>query len=161
MYRALVGIMLLAALVFGVFWAISISESIESTPITSSRPFTSTTSSAPSVPSWRTSSTRYYGGDYLKLQGVVVYDGTQFIITNKDEFHWVNVKLEINGGLFSSGYTYSVSRIPVGTWHIDVSNFSKRSGEIFNPFAVKPRSLRISTYNDEGEMTGFGERNWD
>jgi len=135
----------------------------ESVPSDNLMPDSHSTTSVtkPSVPSWQTSSTEYAEEDYLNLKGTVRYDGVQFIITNTNDFHWVNVELDLNGGLWSSGYVYRIPRIPVGTWYIDVTNFTKKNGEIFNPFSMRPLRLAITAYNDAGEVTGFGMHSWE
>ena len=39
-----------------------------------------------------------------EIHPIVQFTGTQFIIKNDDSFDWSNVKLELNGGIFSGGY---------------------------------------------------------
>lgn len=113
-----------------------------------------------SIPSSVTSTTEFNGEDALDLRGTVRYTGTEFELTNSSSFHWVNVELDLNGGLWASGYVYTIARIPPGTWHISTTNFVKKGGEMFNPFTHRPQSMVIMTKNSRGTITGYGSWKW-
>ena len=121
---------------------------------------TAVSSSAPASPVTHASTTSVSAPTYNDLHGKVVFTGTEFIITNADSYTWENVLLNLNGGTWSYGCTYRVKQIPPGTWHIDVSNFAKKDGTIFNPLTTKPLRLEISTYDATGKMTGYGAIDW-
>jgi len=148
----IVVILLLAGAFFG--WLFFLA------PIEYPEPLTQPAQTETSIPSSVTSTSKFNGEDLLDLRGAILYTGTEFVLTNSDSFHWVNVELDLNGGLWTSGYVYTVARIPPGTWHIDATNFVKKGGEMFNPFTHRPQSMSITTKNSAGIMTGFASRKW-
>lgn len=85
----------------------------------------------------------------------MLFDGSQFIITNHDNYDWTNVEFELNGSTFSSGYLLRSARIRAGeTYTVGALQFSKNDGTRFNPFSMKPQKLSISCKTPGGKM-GF------
>lgn len=91
----------------------------------------------------------------------ISFDGTQFQIENKDDFDWIDVKLEVNPGMFSSGYTYKARVLKAGeSYTVGAMQFAKSDGERFNPFTHKPKSLQI-TCKKPGGGSGFYYGEWE
>jgi hypothetical protein len=81
----------------------------------------------------------------VELVALVTYDGAQFTITNGNNFSWDNVKLELNGKTFSSGYVLNAQQIaPQSTYTVGAMQFANSDGLVFNPFTHKPLSISIS-----------------
>jgi len=79
------------------------------------------------------------------LDATVVFTGTQFVISNNNDFDWTNVKLEINSGLIRGGYTLRAGRMSAGqTYTVGAAQFSKADGERFNPFTHKVKNITIT-----------------
>jgi len=75
-----------------------------------------------------------------RLEGSVLFTGTQFIITNNDSCDWTNVELEVN-----NGYSLHVEKIPAGTTStVGAMQFSNSKGERFNPYTLKLKSFVIT-----------------
>lgn len=88
------------------------------------------------------------------------FDGTQFIVTNNNDYDWLGCKFEVNSGLFKGGYIYKTSE-PVGAkgiYTIGALQFAKDSGERFNPFSLKPQNFRATCSTDDGKyLSYYGE----
>ena len=94
------------------------------------------------------------------LNATVIFNGTQFVIANRDSFDWTNVKLEINSKTFSSGYTLRTSIIEAGeTYTVGAMQFAKSDGERFNPFTHKATNL--SVWCDTPKGKGFYYGTWE
>jgi len=79
------------------------------------------------------------------LNATVVFTGSQFVISNHNNFDWTNVKLEINSGIIRGGYTLRVGRMSAGqTYTVGAAQFSKSDGERFNPFTHKVKNITIT-----------------
>jgi len=70
-------------------------------------PFETPTAKAPAPPPPRT-----------ELNAQVRFTGTQFVITNKESVDLTNVKMEINGGIFSGGYQLLHDRMKANETYI-------------------------------------------
>ena len=91
-----------------------------------------------------------------ELSVSVLFDGTQFHITNRESVDWINVLLDINSGWIRSGYTYTVPIIPAGsTYSVGVLNFAKKDGTRFNPFTTKPTGIYIYCSTAIGKRSTF------
>ena len=78
------------------------------------------------------------------LNASITFDGTQFIITNKDNYAWTSVKFMLNSGIISGGYVLRYSRIEAKTTYtVGVLQFAKSDGTRFNPNIMKPQSIVI------------------
>ncbi|MCC5786151.1 MAG: zinc ribbon domain-containing protein [Phycisphaerales bacterium] len=83
----------------------------------------------------------------------IIFTGTQFVIENKNEYDWTNVRMIVNSGILSGGYALRVSRLAAGeTYTVGAAQFTKSDGERFNPFSHKPRNFTI--HCNEGLFTG-------
>jgi len=79
------------------------------------------------------------------LDATVVFTGTQFVISNHNNYDWTNVKLEINSGIIRGGYTLRAGRISAGqTYTVGAAQFSKSDGTRFNPFTHKVKNITIT-----------------
>ncbi len=80
-----------------------------------------------------------------ELNGKVTYNAVAFKVDNPENYTWTNCKFEINGGTFSSGYTFkSASGIKANdSLIIPFSEFTK-DGKRFNFYEQKPENLFIS-----------------
>jgi len=84
------------------------------------------------------------------LKAKIEFNGTQFIITNNDNYDWTSVKFKINSGIISDGYVLKYSRIVRGTTYtVGAMQFSKSDGTRLNPFTTKPKSIFI--FADQGD----------
>jgi len=96
---------------------------------------------------------------YVDLDASVRFTGTQFQITNKNNFNWTNVELEINPGLLKSGYKLDAGLMKAGeTYTVGAMQFAKPDGTRFNPFTMKPQSIDI--YCDTPRGKGFYSAKW-
>ena len=96
------------------------------------------------------------------LDAVVKFSGTQFVITNKGASDWVNVKMEINGGIIRGGYALKHWRIGAGQTHTaGALTFAKGDGTRFNPLLMKPRNFDIYTLDENGIIKGSWHGGWD
>lgn len=99
---------------------------------------------------------------FIDLKSSVSFDGSQFTISNNDEFDWLNVKFELNSpaGLSGSGYKLTYPRIVAGqTYTVGAMQFTKEDGTRFNPFTTKPLTIVIICDTPNGK-TGIGGGNW-
>lgn len=89
------------------------------------------------------------------LNGAVRFTGTQFVITNNDNFDWTNAEFTINPGW--NGYKLTAGELKAGeTYTVGAAQFTKSDGERFNPFTHKPKSFLIRAETPKGEgYTGF------
>ncbi len=88
----------------------------------------------------------------IELNVEARFTGTQFIIVNKNDFIWTNVKLDINTGTFRSGYVYRVKNIlPNKKYTIGAAQFTKSDGTRLNPFAIKPKTIFIICDTPKGK----------
>lgn len=72
------------------------------------------------------------------------FTGTTFIVKNLDKYDCVDSKLEINGGVFSSGYVIEGYTLESGeTYEVGALQFAKKDGTRFNPLEVKPLNFYI------------------
>ena len=96
----------------------------------------------------------------VDLNASVRFTGTQFIITNNDDFNWHNVELDVNSGTFKSGYLYDTSIMLSGqTYKIGAAQFAKKDGTRFNPFKMKPQNITITCELDNNR-DGFYYATW-
>ena len=94
------------------------------------------------------------------LSATVSFDGSQFIISNLDNFNWMNVELEVNGALFKSGYKLKAGTMVAGTvYTVGALQFAKPDGTRLNPFTVKPQSFEIQCDLPEGK-SGWYSATW-
>lgn len=96
----------------------------------------------------------------IELDAGITYDGTQFIITNNDNFDWTDVVFDLNAtGAFSSGYILHADLIRSGnTYTVGAMQFAKSDGTLFNPFTTKPISINITCKADGKD--GYWSGGW-
>lgn len=81
----------------------------------------------------------------IDLEASIRFTGTQFMVTNQDNFDWFDCKLDLNGGLFSDGYVIRVPIIPTqDTFTVGAMQFAKGDGTRFNPLTMKPQNLFVT-----------------
>jgi hypothetical protein len=95
----------------------------------------------------------------VTLNAQVRYVDGQLIITNDDDFAWVNVEFDLNPETRSSGYTYRAGRIEAHAMYtIGSRQFANSDGTMFDPLTQKP--LRLSIHVDTPDSKDgwwFGE----
>ena len=88
----------------------------------------------------------------INLNASVRFTGTQFIIENDDNFDWLNVKMEVNGSFFKSGFILETYRMEAGeTYTVGALQFAKKDGTRFNPITYTPQKFDISCDTPKGE----------
>ncbi len=76
----------------------------------------------------------------VELSPNIRFDGTQFHITNNNDFDWVNVTFKVN-----SVYKLNASLIAAKTeYTVGAMQFAKDDGTRFNPFTTKANDIYIS-----------------
>lgn len=83
----------------------------------------------------------------VTLHAEVSFTGTQFVIKNLGPEDWSDVKFDLNGGVFSSGYVYRTDRLDheqKGT--VGALQFADSDGKRFNPLQVKPQKMTITAH---------------
>jgi len=96
----------------------------------------------------------------IDLQANVRFDGSQFIITNRDSFDWTSVKLEVNSGLLTGGYVLKAKQLEAGhTYTVGALQFAKSDGTRLNPFTTKPQ--KFSIWCDVPRGKGFWYREFE
>lgn len=93
----------------------------------------------------------------IDINASVTFTGTQFTITNNDDFDWTDCKLEVNSGFVKSGYVLYAGVIKAGTTYtVGTLQFAKNDGTRFNPFLVKPQNMSISCNTEKGHAFYYG-----
>lgn len=88
----------------------------------------------------------------IDLNASVTLQGTQFLITNKNNFDWTNIKMEVNRGLTTPGFAYNANKIPAGkTFTVTCSKFLKLDGTPFNPSTIQLLKFSIACDTPEGD----------
>lgn len=91
----------------------------------------------------------------VELQAAVRYAGTQFIISNNNDFDWNNVALELN-----DTFALTVDYIPAGDeYSVSAIQFTKNDGTRFNPVLQKPLKFDITVKDANGQMS-FWHGGW-
>jgi hypothetical protein len=92
-----------------------------------------------------------------ELSASVRFTGTQFVITNNESFDLTNIKMEINGGIFSGGYELRHNRMKANeTYTVGALQFADSDGKRFNPFQMKPQKFTISADSSIGHLFYVG-----
>lgn len=95
----------------------------------------------------------------LGINAEVTFDGTQFVISNKDDFDWTNVKVEVNGGVVFPGFSYSIPKIvSQQSYTVLAGRFFKPDGSKFDPSTIEIQRFIISCDTPKG--TGSWSSNW-
>ncbi len=86
------------------------------------------------------------------LNASVTFDSTQFVVVNKDNFDWTEVKMEVNGGLISPGFSSNLNKISAGeTRTVPCTKFLNPDSTQFNPSATKIQRFEITCQTPKGE----------
>ena len=97
----------------------------------------------------------------INLNASVRFTGTQFIIENRDNFDWLNVKMEVNGSFLKSGFILETDRMEAGgTYTVGCLQFAKKDGTRFNPVTYKPQKFDIGCDTPKGE-NAFWTGSWE
>lgn len=95
-----------------------------------------------------------------RINARVQFSGSQFVISNLDPFPWRDVKMEINGGVFSGGYELRHPVIEANqVYTVGAMQFANGDGVRFNPFQMKPKKFSICATTPNGLACYVGE--WD
>jgi len=95
----------------------------------------------------------------LQLDATISLSGTQFTITNNNDFDWNNVDLQINPGIISNGFEYKSGTLVLAghTYTVQCSQFANSDGVMFNPLVYKLETFYINCDNDgDGLIDGSG-----
>ena len=97
----------------------------------------------------------------IYLNASVSFTGTQFIIKNNDNYDWLNIKMEVNGGLWKGGFILKYDRVIAGeTYTVGALQFAKGDGTRLNPFVIKPNSFDIYCYDSKGDLIASWHGGW-
>jgi hypothetical protein len=96
---------------------------------------------------------------FESLDAVIRFDGFQFKITNKDDFAWYDVRIDVNGGLTHSGYLHRPGTL-VGRqiYTAPATAFSDEDGNRFNPVTDSPRQMTITCDLEDGKTARYTKR---
>lgn len=95
----------------------------------------------------------------VAIDCVIGYLGGAFIVMNNDPFDWTDVKLDVNGGLWSSGWVVRLPRVKAKAGvTIRAEQLAKGDGQMFNPATHRPRHATISCETPYGH--GFHYNEW-
>jgi hypothetical protein len=87
----------------------------------------------------------------IGLNAVVTFDGTRFVISNKDNFDWTNVQMEINEVVAVPGFSYSIPKIAAqGTYTVFANRFFTPGGSQFDPTTTKIQRFTIACDTPKG-----------
>jgi hypothetical protein len=98
------------------------------------------------------------------LKAYVRFTGTQFLIINKNQFDWTNVRIEINADnsqdhplhetVAPSAFRLMVSGINTGeAYSVGVTQFRREDGAKLDPVTTRPENIRI--WSDTPHGRGF------
>jgi hypothetical protein len=88
------------------------------------------------------------------LNAAVTFDDTQFVISNKDDFDWTNVKMEVNGGVVFPGFSYSIPSIAAEkTYTVFGNRFFKPDGLQFDPATTIIQRFTIACDTPKGRAS--------
>ena len=74
-----------------------------------------------------------------QTQASVNFTGTQFVITNKNDFDWDKAEIIVN-----EKYRYEIGGMKAGsTYEVGAGQFTDSKNNRFNPFESKPQEIRI------------------
>lgn len=87
----------------------------------------------------------------IGLNAEVTLDGTQFVISNKDNFDWTNVQMEINEVVAIPGFSCSIPEIAAGgTYTVFANRFFTPDGSQFDPSTTKIQTFTIACDTPKG-----------
>jgi len=91
--------------------------------------------------------------EVVDLKASVKFSGTQFIITNNNNFDWIDVEITVNpSGFLMRGFVLKTPRMQTGeTYTVGAMQFAKADGTRFNPYTTKPQELSIWCNTSKGK----------
>ena len=96
------------------------------------------------------------GSSTTRLNANVLFTGAKFLISNKDSFDWENVRLEIVSGTLGSGFSLKIPKISAGeTFKVSASEFTKKDGTRFNPYAMKLQRFWIQCETPSSQNASY------
>jgi len=90
----------------------------------------------------------------VDLEASVTFDGTQFHVTNNNDFAWNDAKFTLNETYY---YTASIDMEPKTEYTIGAAVFSKKDGTRFNPFTQKHSRMFIQVKTENGYISSAFE----
>ena len=94
-----------------------------------------------------------------RLDVSVRFDGAQFTVTNIGKTTWLDVRVDINGGLDHRGYaTAPTSFGPGQSMTFDAVAFTNKAGKAYDPATEKPAQLRITCRTADGSKAQYLRR---
>lgn len=96
------------------------------------------------------------------IEAYVDFDGTQFIISNIDQYTCQNSRMQVNGDYTLEGYDLesaieSASKSgEAAVYKVGAAQFTKGNGTRFNPFTTKPQNFSISCRGSNELQSAFG-----
>lgn len=93
----------------------------------------------------------------IVIQPTVAYSGTEFTITNNDNFDWTEVNMTVNPHGFNGGFHLFLSRVAAGeSYTVGAMQFAESDGRRFNHFADKLLTMTISCKTSQGNALWLG-----
>jgi len=90
-----------------------------------------------------------------EIVALVNFTGTQFVISNLNNFDWNDIEIDVNYGFIKSGYIYRANKMRANTaYEIGAMQFAKK-GARFNPFTMKPEKIKITINRNRTKDTLF------
>ncbi len=116
---------------------------------TSTQPQKGPSAAAPKAPAPAQSTKR-------GLNASVVLGDAEIHITNRNDFAWNNVAMDLNGvHVFGSNFVYQCATLGAGETHtVAAKDFTLDDGTRFNPFSIKIQSLFVSCATPKGTASG-------
>jgi hypothetical protein len=92
----------------------------------------------------------------VELEASISFDGTQFHITNNNNFTWIDAKFKLNDDY---KYSATMSLQPGNEYTVGALQFTKDDGTRFNPFTSKALKMSVSCQTSDGK-TGHVSVGW-
>ena len=94
------------------------------------------------------------------LNAEVRFTGGSFRVTNHDAFNWTNCRLEVNGGVFRSGYELGVWIVQSHSTYVgNPFRFAKSDGERLDLNRIRPNNMTIACDTPTGR--GYFAGGWE
>jgi hypothetical protein len=102
-----------------------------------------------------------------RLKAYVRFTGTQFLIINKNQFDWTNVRVEISSDINQDhplhdtiaprAFMLMVSEINTGeAYSVRVTQFSREDGAKLDPVTTRPENIQIWSDTPQGRGFWYG-----
>jgi hypothetical protein len=101
------------------------------------------------------------------LKAYAGFTGTQFLIINKNEFDWTNVRIDVNSDISQdhhlhetiapSAFMLMVSGINAGeAYSVEVTQFRRKDGAKLDPVTTRPENIKIWSDTPYGRGVWYG-----